>query len=59
MLRQKTLPIASIPALVTSTESQPIDFEAARMAGANYYLVKPIDREVLREFAAMLCGLPP
>jgi two-component system, chemotaxis family, chemotaxis protein CheY len=59
LLRQKTLPIASIPALVTSTESQPVDFEGARLAGANYYLVKPIDRNVLLEFAAMLSGLPP
>jgi two-component system chemotaxis response regulator CheY len=59
LLRQKALPGAAIPALVTSTESQAVDFEAARMAGANYYLVKPIDREVLLEFAAMLCGLPP
>ena len=39
-------------------ESQAVDFEAARVAGANYYLVKPIDRDVLLEFAAMLCGLP-
>jgi two-component system, chemotaxis family, chemotaxis protein CheY len=58
LLRQKTFPIASIPALVTSTESRAVDFKAARMAGANFYLVKPIDGEVLLEFAAMLSGLP-
>jgi two-component system chemotaxis response regulator CheY len=56
VLRRKARPLASIPALVTSTESSEADFEAARAAGANYYLVKPIDREALVEFAAMLCG---
>jgi two-component system chemotaxis response regulator CheY len=56
-LRRKDAPIASIPALVTSTESRETDFEAARRAGANYYLVKPIDREKLVQFAAMLCGV--
>ena len=55
-LRRKDRPLASIPALITSTESGEKDFEAARIAGANYYLVKPIDRETLVEFAAMLCG---
>jgi len=57
-LRQKELPIAAIPALVVSTESSMSDFAAARAAGANYYLVKPIDREQLVEFARMLCGVP-
>jgi two-component system, chemotaxis family, chemotaxis protein CheY len=56
-LRRKERPLASIPALVTSTESAEADFAAARAAGANYYLVKPIDRERLVEFAAMLCGV--
>ena len=57
-LRGKEGPTASIPALITSTESGERDFEAARAAGANLYLVKPIDRETLVEFAAMLCGVP-
>jgi two-component system, chemotaxis family, chemotaxis protein CheY len=56
-LRGKECPVASIPALITSTESGEADFEAARTAGANFYLVKPIDRETLIEFAAMLCGV--
>ena len=55
-LRQKDPPLGSIPALVSSTESQPTDFEAARRAGANYYLVKPIDPDTLVAVAAMLCG---
>jgi two-component system, chemotaxis family, chemotaxis protein CheY len=56
-LRAKELPLASIPALITSTESTERDFEAARTAGANYYLVKPLDAETLIEFAGMLCGV--
>jgi two-component system chemotaxis response regulator CheY len=57
-LRAKEGLLASIPALITSTESGKRDFEAARAAGANFYLVKPLDRETLVEFAAMLCGVP-
>ena len=56
-LRQKEGPIAGIPALVTSTESADADFAAARTAGANFYLVKPIDQQVLVEFVAMFCGV--
>ena len=57
-LRQKELRIASTPALITSTESAEKDFAAARAAGANHYLVKPIDRDALVQFARMLCGEP-
>lgn len=57
-LRQKELPLAATPALITSTESAEKDFAAAQAAGANYYLVKPIDRSTLVQFATMLCGVP-
>ena len=56
-LRQKEGALAGIPALVTSTESGAADFDAARAAGANFYLVKPIDQGTLVEFAAMFCGV--
>ena len=56
-VRQKDRALASIPALVTSTESAEADFTAARVAGANYYLVKPIDQPRLREVADLLCGV--
>ena len=56
-LREKAAPMASIPALVTSTESAAADFAAARAAGANYYLLKPVEREQLAEFARILCGV--
>ena len=55
-VRRQELPVASIPALVISTESGPHDFAAARGAGANFYLVKPVTREKLVEYAAMLSG---
>jgi two-component system chemotaxis response regulator CheY len=58
-LRQKECPMGSIPALVTSTEAAETDFAAAHAAGANYYLVKPVEREQLVEFARMLCGVSP
>jgi two-component system chemotaxis response regulator CheY len=58
-LRRQELPHASIPVLVTSTESKPQDFDAARAAGANFYLVKPLSAEALTGYAAMLCGIEP
>jgi two-component system, chemotaxis family, chemotaxis protein CheY len=58
MLRSKELPLSGVPVLVTSTEAGIQDMEAARRAGANYYLVKPIKQETLVEYAAMFCGAP-
>ncbi len=55
-LRRRAPPLNSIPALVTSTESGPQDQEAAREAGANFYLVKPVSQEVLLDHVALLCG---
>ena len=57
-LRRQELPVSSIPALVTSSEAAPQDIDAARAAGANFYLIKPVTQETLAEFAAMLCGRP-
>jgi two-component system, chemotaxis family, chemotaxis protein CheY len=55
-LRRQKLPLSSIPALVTSTEGAPQDFAAARTAGANFYLTKPVSQEKLVEFCSLLCG---
>jgi two-component system, chemotaxis family, chemotaxis protein CheY len=55
-LRSKDLPTSGIPALVTSTEAGPQDRSAARAAGANYYLVKPVSQTMLAEYAGMLAG---
>lgn len=56
VLRRKERPICAIPAVVISSEQSSKDFAAARAAGSNFYLVKPITRETLVEFAVMLCG---
>jgi two-component system chemotaxis response regulator CheY len=57
LLRKKATAVGAIPALITSTESGANDFAAARSAGANFYLVKPIDPATLVEIAAVLCGV--
>jgi two-component system chemotaxis response regulator CheY len=44
--------------LVTSTEAAPQDRLAARAAGANYYLVKPITPERLLAHVRLLGGAP-
>jgi two-component system chemotaxis response regulator CheY len=55
-LRRQELPISGIPALVTSTEAGSHDMEAARAAGANYYLVKPLSENVLIDHVGLLSG---
>jgi two-component system chemotaxis response regulator CheY len=57
-LRRQDLPLASTPALISSTESRDHDRVTAEAAGANYYLVKPVREPVLLEFAALLSGRP-
>ena len=50
------LPMAAMPVLVTSTEAKEHDIAAARAAGANFYLTKPISQESLIEHVVLLCG---
>ncbi|MDB5571152.1 MAG: response regulator receiver protein [Hyphomicrobiales bacterium] len=57
-LRRQAMPLASTPALVTSTEADGKDIAAALEAGANYYLVKPVAQEDLAACAELLCGAP-
>ena len=57
-LRRQASPLASIPVLVTSTEAAESDRVAARVAGANFYLVKPVAPEALLRYAALLAGAP-
>ncbi|MFX8797656.1 response regulator, partial [Acinetobacter baumannii] len=47
LLRRQPGPNATIPVLVTSTEAGPQDVAAAREAGANFYLVKPVSQASL------------
>ncbi len=57
-LRSKELPISGVPVLVTSTEAGVQDMAAARRAGANFYLVKPVKQETLADYATIFCGAP-
>lgn len=58
VLRRQATTVSSLPALVTSTEAADQDATAARAAGANYYLVKPVSQERLVEHVSIMCGLP-
>lgn len=53
-LRAET--IAQAPAVMISTESQGRDQTAAFVAGANYYLIKPIKPQELLAVCRMLMG---
>lgn len=57
-LRSRELPVSGVPVLVISTEAGVHDVAAARSAGANFYLVKPIKQKTLSEYAAIFCGEP-
>ncbi|MCW5734376.1 MAG: response regulator [Enhydrobacter sp.] len=57
-LRRQAPPVSSLPALVISTEAAAHDAAAARAAGANFYLVKPVGQELLVEHVSIMCGLP-
>ncbi len=41
---------------MTSTEAKTSDMDAAREAGANFYLVKPIAPRALRAHVALMVG---
>jgi two-component system chemotaxis response regulator CheY len=56
-LRRQASPVSSVPALVISTEAGAQDASAARAAGANFYLVKPVRPEALVEHATIMCGV--
>ena len=58
-LRRREAPLCGIPALMTSTEAGAGDREAARAAGANFYLVKPLTEAVLVAHARALSGRAP
>jgi len=59
VLRRQSLPLASTPAIVVSTESGDHDKAAAQAAGANHYLVKPLREDMLLDYAALLSGRTP
>lgn len=56
VLRRQDLPVGATPALVTTTEAEAHDIEAAYQAGANFYLVKPLSQETLIAYSTAMCG---
>ena len=55
-LRRSAPDVATLPALVISTEAGELDIDDARAAGANFYLVKPVSQADLLCHAAVLTG---
>jgi two-component system, chemotaxis family, chemotaxis protein CheY len=55
-LRCSAPSVATLPALVVTTESDESDMDDARIAGANFYLIKPITELDLLRHAAVLTG---
>ncbi len=55
-LRSAAADVATLPALMISTESQMQDAVEARAAGANFYLVKPVAETELVRHVVILTG---
>jgi two-component system chemotaxis response regulator CheY len=55
-LRRIATDVASLPALMISTEAEVQDIDAARAAGANFYLVKPVSEAELVRHVCVLTG---
>ncbi len=55
-LRRAAQEVATIPALVISTEAGDQDIHDARRAGANFYLVKPVSEADVLRHAKVLAG---
>jgi two-component system, chemotaxis family, chemotaxis protein CheY len=57
-LRRSAQDVATLPALMITTEAGEQDIHDARTAGANFYLVKPVSEADLLRYAAVLTGAP-
>jgi len=57
VLRQEPA-LRDVPAVMISTESKDSDREQARLAGANWYFVKPVKPNDLTAAARLLTGRP-
>jgi two-component system, chemotaxis family, chemotaxis protein CheY len=56
VLRRAAGHVATIPALIISTEAGQQDIADSRAAGANFYLVKPVTNATLLRHVAALTG---
>jgi two-component system, chemotaxis family, chemotaxis protein CheY len=57
-LRRNAPEVATLPALMISTEAGAQDLDDARAAGANFYLVKPVSAVDLVRHVQVLAGTP-
>ena len=57
-LRRSAPDVATLPALIITTEASEQDIDDARVAGANFYLVKPVSEADLLRHVAALAGTP-
>ena len=55
-LRSGAADVATLPALMISTEAEIRDIAAARTAGANFYLIKPVAEDELVRHVRVLTG---
>jgi two-component system chemotaxis response regulator CheY len=55
-LRRGAADVATLPALMISTEAEMQDIAAARAAGANFYLIKPVAEAALVRHVCVLTG---
>jgi len=51
--------LQAVPAIMISTEARAADRVKAYAAGANFYLVKPVDAAELTAFARLMTGSAP
>lgn len=58
-LRCRAADVATLPALMISTESEMQDIAEARASGANFYLVKPVAEADLVRHVCVLTGAAP
>jgi two-component system chemotaxis response regulator CheY len=58
-LRSGATDVATLPALMVSTESEMRDVAESRAAGANFYLVKPVAETELVRHVCVLTGVAP
>jgi two-component system, chemotaxis family, chemotaxis protein CheY len=56
-LRRGATDVASLPALMISTESGKQDLDDAKASGANFYLVKPVAEAELVRHVCVLAGV--
>jgi two-component system chemotaxis response regulator CheY len=54
-IRQST-ELMAIPIVMVSTEEEDKDKDKAYLAGANYYFVKPVKPDELKEYVSLLLG---